>query len=70
MIDLAKKQNENIELIEQLKRMKDEMISNQVNYEKTNNKNISGLKEQTEKHLYEKLKQLLEKYENYCIPPQ
>ena len=70
VIDLAKKQNENIELIEQLKRMKDEMISNQEKYEETNNKNISGLKEQTEKHLYEKLEQLLEKHEYYCIPPQ
>ena len=71
IIELAKKQNENVELIEQLKRMKDDMISNQNKYEnKSNKKKISGLKEEREKHLYEKLEKLLEKHEYYYIPPQ
>ena len=71
IIELAKKQNENVELIEQLKRMKDDMISNQNKYEnKVKKRTISGLKEETEKHLYEKLEKLLEKHEYYYIPPQ
>ena len=71
IIELAKKQNENVDLIEQLKRMKDDMISNQNKYEnKVKKRTISGLKEETEKHLYEKLEKLLEKHEYYYIPPQ
>ena len=47
------------------------MISNQNKYEnKSNKKKISGLKEEREKHLYEKLEKLLEKHEYYYIPPQ
>ena len=55
IIELAKKQNENVELIEQLKRMKDDMISNQNKYEnKSNKKKISELKKEKEKNKYKK----------------